>query len=40
MDENTTIRMNGIRTTPRGNPDVEKVDLDRGLAKLERIVGN
>jgi hypothetical protein len=40
MEENTTIRMNGIRTTPRGNQDVERTDLERGLEKLERIVGN
>jgi len=33
-------RIHGIRTTPRGNPDVDRVDLERGLEKLERIVGN
>ena len=30
----------GITTSPRGNPAVEKVDYERGLAKLARIVGN
>jgi hypothetical protein len=39
MEENIR-RINGITTTPRGNQDVERVDLERGLAKLERIVGN
>jgi hypothetical protein len=39
MEENTR-RIKGITTAPRGNQDVEKVDLERGLAKLERIVGN
>jgi hypothetical protein len=39
MEENS-CRINGITTAPRGNPDVERVDLERGLAKLERIVGN
>ena len=39
MEENTR-RINGITTAPRGNPDIERVDLERGLAKLERIVGN
>ena len=39
MEENPR-RINGITTAPRGNQDIEKVDLERGLAKLERIVGN
>jgi hypothetical protein len=32
--------IHGITTSPRGNPAVEKVDYERGLAKLARIVGN
>jgi hypothetical protein len=39
MEENSR-RINGITTAPRGNQDIERVDLERGLAKLERIVGN
>jgi hypothetical protein len=39
MEENTR-RIKGITTAPRGNQDIERVDLERGLAKLERIVGN
>ena len=27
-------------TAPRGNPEVEQVDLDRGEGKLDRVVGN
>jgi hypothetical protein len=30
----------GITTAPRGNPDIERVDLERGIDKLERIAGN
>jgi hypothetical protein len=30
----------GIKTAPRGNQAVEKADYERGLEKLERIVGN
>jgi hypothetical protein len=30
----------GIKTAPRGNQAVDKVDLERGLEKLERVVGN
>jgi hypothetical protein len=39
MEENIR-RIKGITTAPRGNQDVERVDLERGLAKLERVVGN
>jgi hypothetical protein len=38
MEENTHIR--GIKTAPRGNPAIEKIDYERGLEKLARIVGN
>jgi hypothetical protein len=38
MAFNTHIR--GINTTPAGNPPVEKLDYERGLEKLARIVGN
>lgn len=27
------------RVPPRGNPDVEEVDLERGKGKLDRILG-
>jgi hypothetical protein len=30
----------GIKTAPRGNQAVDKVDLERELEKLERVVGN
>ena len=30
----------GIKTAPRGNQAVDKADYERGLEKLERIVGN
>jgi len=29
-----------IKTAPRGNQAVDKVDLERELEKLERVVGN
>jgi len=32
--------INGITTKPRGNPELERVDLDRGIEKLARIVGH
>jgi hypothetical protein len=25
---------------PRGNPEIEQIDLDRGLDKIERVSGN
>ena len=28
------------RSTSRGNPEVEAVDLERGIGKMERISGN
>ena len=30
----------GSCRTPRGNPDVDELDLARGIAKLERICGS
>jgi hypothetical protein len=27
-------------SSPRGNPEVEQLDLDRGEGKLARVVGN
>ena len=40
MEENPPKPIKGITTHPRGNPAAEQVDVDRGLAKLARIVGN
>jgi hypothetical protein len=40
MAENTQRPIKGITKAPRGNPQPEKSDVDRGLAKLARIVGN
>jgi len=28
------------RARPRGNPEVEQIDVDRGLGKIERVSGN
>jgi hypothetical protein len=30
----------GIKTAPRGNQAIDKADVERGLEKLERVVGN
>jgi hypothetical protein len=38
MERKAPIR--GITTTPRGNPELERADLDRGIEKLARIAGN
>jgi hypothetical protein len=38
MDENPHIR--GIKTAPRGNPAIDRTDLERGLEKLARVVGH
>jgi hypothetical protein len=27
-------------SSPRANPDVEQIDVDRGQGKLDRVVGN
>ena len=40
MEENPHKPIKGITTHPRGNPPTETVDVDRGLGKLARIVGN
>ena len=40
MEENTHTPIKGIIRTPRGNPETERTDVERGLAKLARIVGN
>jgi hypothetical protein len=40
MEENTHTPIKGITTHPRGNPPTEQTDVDRGLGKLARIVGN
>jgi hypothetical protein len=37
MERETPIR--GITTAPRGNPEVEQGDYERGLEKLARIIG-
>jgi hypothetical protein len=39
MEENTPTPIKGITTHPRGNPAAEQIDVERGLAKLARIVG-
>jgi hypothetical protein len=38
--ENPHTPIKGITTHPRGNPQTERIDVERGLAKLARIVGN
>jgi hypothetical protein len=38
MEEKTPAPIRGITTVPRGNPPVDRVDLERGLGKLARVL--